>query len=81
MQELDKQALDVMVFSNLAKVPFGVNIKEYFFDEFHNSPAGWDNFFKAGSWNELGEAERNERESLLNEALAKFDLKRAVFDR
>lgn len=81
MQVLDKQALDMMVFTNLNKVPFGVNIKQYFLEEFENSPAGWDEFFGQVNWQSLSEEDKDERHSLLDQALDKFDLKRAVFDK
>lgn len=79
-QVLDKQALDMLVFSNLNKVPYGENIKEYFMNEFRKSPLDWDQFFKEGSWAELDESARAERESIINEALINFDLKRATLD-
>lgn len=79
-QVLDKQALDLLVFSNLNKVPYGENIKEYFMNEFRKSPSDWDQFFEGGSWTELNESARAERESMIDKALVNFDLKRATLD-
>ncbi len=80
MQVLDKQALDIIVFSNIVKVAYGENIKDYFMNEFRTSPESWDKVFKEGSWNELNQAEKKEREALIDQALGNFDLKRATFD-
>lgn len=80
MQELDRQAFDMIVFSGLNDVPFGENIKEYFLNNFRSSPQAWDKVFKGDLWDELDEQARKEREQIVDQALANFDLKRAKFD-
>lgn len=80
MQELNQQAFDIKVFSSLGKVPFGENVKEYFLKEFRETPESWDSVFKGGGWSLLDTAAKTEREAILDQALEKFNIKRAIFD-
>lgn len=80
MQELNQQEFDMKVFSNISKVPFGENVKEYFVNDFSAHPSEWDSVFQKGLWMELDEEAREERKKAIDAALAKFDVKRAIFD-
>lgn len=80
MQELDKPAFDLMVFSGVSKIPYGENVKEFYINDFKKTPQAWDRFFKEGTWDSLNEDTKKEREALIEQALAKFDIKRKTFD-
>ena len=80
MQEFNKQAFDLMVFSGVNKVPFGQNIKEFYLNDFKNNVDAWDKFFKGDKWIDLDEDGRRERLTMIEKELAKFDVDRKTFD-
>lgn len=80
MQEFNKSAFDMMVFSGVNKVPFGQNVKEFYLKEFRDNSEAWDRFFKGEKWINLDEASRQERIAIIEKELEKFDVSRKTFD-
>lgn len=81
MAGIKSQELDLYVFEHLNSAPFGVNLKEYFIEQFRANPEAFDDFFEGGSYSTLDEQAIAERETALSSALAKFDVVRKVFDK
>ncbi len=81
MKILNKQELDFKIMKELNKVPFGANIKDFFLADFLENARSYDEFFEGQAWDELNEDARQERVSLFESFVAKFDLERKVFDK
>lgn len=80
MSGINSQELDLYIFEHLNSAPFGVNLKEYFLEDYRANPEKYDRFFE-GSYSTLDDAARTERGEAVAKALGKFDVVRKVFDK